>query len=77
MTHARKVSVTLSYVDCWAKGGGKEGKGPKGKKGGGQGDKAAAANVAEAEDLDDGVWAVVDEEGESSDWEIADDSESD
>ena len=58
------------------KGGGKEGKGLKGKKGRGQGDKGAAANVAETEDLDDGVWAVADEEGEFGDWEIADNSES-
>ena len=54
-----------------------EGKGPRGKKGGGQGEKGAAANVAEAEDSDDGVWAVVDEEEEFGDWEIADDSKSD
>jgi len=64
-------------ADCWVKGGGMEGKGPRGKKGRGREDKGAAANVAEAEDLDDGVWAVVDEEGEFDDWEIADNSESD
>jgi len=64
-------------ADCWAKGGGMEGKGPRGKKSRGHKDKGVAANVAEAEDLDDGIWAVVDEEGEFGDWEIADDSESD
>jgi hypothetical protein len=65
-------------ADCWAKGRGMEGKGPRGKKGGGRGnDKGATANVVEAEDSDDGVWAVADEEGEFGDWEIADDSESD
>jgi len=51
-------------ADCWVKDGGMEEKGPRGKKGGGQGEKGAAANVVEAEVLDDGVWAVVDKKGE-------------
>ncbi len=64
-------------ADCWAKGGGMEGKGPKGKKGEGKGGQGAVANVAEAkDDDDDGIWAVVDEEEEFDDWEIADDMES-
>ena len=54
-------------ADCWVKGRGMEGKGPRGKKGRGQGEKRAVANVAEAEDLDDGIWAMVDEEGEFGD----------
>jgi len=55
-----------------------EGKGPRGKKDGGQGGQRPAANVVEAKnDDDDGVWAVVDEREEFSDWEIADDSEID
>lgn len=60
-------------ADCWAKGGGKEGQGPKGKaKGDAKGDVKAqgtSANVAAAKsEEDEGVWAVVDENGRMSDW---------
>ena len=59
--------------ECWAKGGGKEGQGPKGK-GGPKGNekKGEKASVAEAEDA---VWSVVDE-GEGLDEMMGDDRES-
>lgn len=59
-------------ADCWAKGGGKEGQGPKGKKGGGS--KKEEVNAAEAEE-EDGVWAIMDDELDVKDWDI-DSSES-
>ena len=41
-------------MDCWAKGGGKEGQGPRGKKGEKGGKLSGeSANIAEDED---GVW---------------------
>jgi hypothetical protein len=39
-------------ADCWAKGGGKEGQGPKGK-GKGKKPEANEANVAQDKDADD------------------------
>ncbi len=51
-------------VDCWAKGGGKEGQGPKQK-----GKGRAAANTA-ADSVDNGVWAAAYEydSEEESEW---------
>ena len=50
--------------DCWAKGGGKEGQGPKskkGKEGQGGGDSASAAT-----EIEEGVWmAALDDSDES------------
>ena len=46
-------------MDCWKKGGGKEGQGPRGKKGGKL--SGESANIAENED---GVWmAAMDNSG--------------
>ena len=52
--------------DCWAPGGGAEGKGPKKKEKGGKGkEKEVAAKVEEKDNDDDGVWmAMVDVEEE-------------
>ena len=57
-------------ADCWAKGGGKEGQGPKGKKAEASGgEKGTGASVAEAkEEKEDGVWAVADEDEVFEDW---------
>src|ERR1700678_2572448 len=57
-------------ADCWAKGGGKEGQGPKGKKAGeGKGENGAGASVAEEKgEEEDGVWAVADEDEVFEDW---------
>jgi hypothetical protein len=53
--------------DCWASGGGAEGKGPKQKDKGGKGkEKEVAAKVEEKDSDDDGVWmATVDVEEDS------------
>ena len=56
-------------ADCWAKGGGKEGQGPKkrdDKKGGSGGTSAGAATTDS--DKEDGVWAVVSEDEMFEDW---------
>src|ERR1700742_747475 len=58
-------------ADCWAKEGGKEGQGPKGK-GASKDKKTEKASVAETEDA---VWSVVDE-GESLAEMKGDDEES-
>jgi hypothetical protein len=51
--------------DCWAKGGGKEGQGPKGKKG-----KKGESNKVEGKDADK-IWMLERKrgEGEDSEWE--------
>ena len=48
--------------DCWAKGGGKEGQGPK-KKGGTKNDAAAAAEKTANEKANDDIeaWALIEE----------------
>ena len=66
-------------AECWAKGGGKEGqrpsksdsKGSKGKKDNNGGGGAATA----ATEVEDGVWAVVDDEGSLNGW-VEDDNDS-
>lgn len=58
-------------ADCWAKGGGKEGQGPKSKKGkDGQGGGDSASAAAEVKE---GVWmaALDDLDGSDTlDWEL-------
>jgi transposase InsO family protein len=55
-------------ADCWAKGGGKEGQGPK--KGGGSGSAtgATATTSAAAATEGEGVWIVIDEDVIMEDW---------
>ena len=48
-------------ADCWAKGGGKEGQGPK-KKTGANEDAAAASEKSQADDIE--AWAVIEEVSE-------------
>src|ERR1700678_195681 len=57
-------------ADCWAKGGGKEGQGPKGKKAGeGKGEKGAGESGGEEREKEgEGVWAVADEDEVFEDW---------
>lgn len=79
-------------ADCWAKGGGKEGQGPKAKKGkasGGKKEEKVEVNVATVspeEEKVEGVWAVeCDEEmndwksdsGDDTDWSILSKSDGD
>ena len=63
-------------ADCWAKGGGKEGQGPrlKGKKDDGKDSKGGGAAAVEAED---GVWMaeVEDSDNEFGSWEGSDGDE--
>lgn len=55
-------------ADCWAKGGGKEGQGPKGKKKEGSSTPATATTSAVAATEGEGVWTVIDEDVIMEDW---------
>jgi len=55
-------------ADCWAKGGGKEGQGPKGKKGGGSTTSTTATASAVAATEGEGVWTIIDEDVFMEDW---------
>jgi len=55
-------------ADCWAKGGGKEGQGPKGKKGGGSATSTTATASAVAATEGEGVWTIIDEDVFMEDW---------
>ena len=55
-------------ADCWAKGGGKDGQGPKGKKGEGSSTSTTATASAAAAVEGEGVWIVVDEDVIMEDW---------
>jgi len=64
-------------ADCWAKGGGKEGEGPKGKwKAPAKKDSAATAN---ADDDDDAAWMAYEighyDSPSSDEWDLFDDSD--
>ena len=58
-------------ADCWAKGGGKEGQGPKSKKG--KDGKESGDSASAAAEVEEGVWmAALDDSDESDDfdWEL-------